>query len=155
MLDNILAGLIANWLPWVARRVKGWWRPQPAEAPPSAGDPPALTPPRLQVPDSIKWLDRRFNIYVYPSQQRWGDRGGGLYVLAVQNVESTEGWTPLLIGVTASFQRDLPRLPCLPATAPERGATHLHVHRAPPGDELRIFRERFITEYQPPWNVEA
>ena len=156
MLESILAGVFGNWLSQglaaTVRRVKGWWSgPRPAEAPPPAGDRPTLAPPRLQVPDSIEWLGRKFNIYAYPSQQRWGE-GGGLYVLAARNAESSEGWTPLRIDVAGSFQADLPHLP---TTARDRGATHLHVHQAPPGEELRDFRERFITRYQPPLNVEA
>ena len=166
MLETIFGGVIATAVAAVIRWAWQRWSgsepttlslltPLPAERPLPPESPPAQTPPHVQQqpPETAIWLRRTFIVYEEPWPQKWLDVPG-LYVLAYRDPESNQGWAPLLLAVTGSFQAELPKPPRWPE-AQRRGATHLHVHRAAPGKALRTFRERFVQEFQPPLNVEA
>ena len=164
MLDAILASLIATVVWAGARRLwRGWseWSEpteegaQPASEPttqqPPAPPPPATTP---QPARRKVWLGRLFLVYRYPWSVSWKDTSG-LYIFARQQPESDQGWEPILLRSTGSFATELSDPARWREARQRHRATHLHVHQAVPSDALRVYRERFIEEFQPVMNVEA
>lgn len=165
MIESIAGSFVANIVHgWSARLLGGLKsseattlglsvpppaRPLQSETPPSPEPPPP--PPPLRR--TVFWFDRKFLIYEGPWNTDWDDVSG-LYILARRDPETDQGWAPFLIGASGSFRSDLPGVLARPDIA-ERGITHLHIHQAATGKDLRIFRERFVQHYQPELNAVA
>lgn len=168
MFETIIAGVIVGVVLAVGGTIWRRWSgsadsnlttlslsiPPPAGIPPQPAGPPDRRPPQPQEPrETAVWEGRTFLVYEYPSPQNWFDTPG-LYVLARRNPESDQKWTPVLVGVAGSFATELREIP-RGKEARERGATHLHVHKAEASKALRTFRESFVEKFQPQMNIEA
>ena len=104
---------------------------------------------------TIKWpgiSGRDYTYYIWPRGSTFDPGQAGNYIHAKETAPNT--FVPIYIGQTRDLNQRLSNHE-QQACVDRKGATHLHVHVTPGGEQARLQEEKdLIVRWQPPCNTQ-